>query len=936
MVRHLVRPERSSTIACSDEAGARTALLHLRAAVAQRPAAAPAPPRAVPAGIPEQFLNDAAYAPNAPLAVRRNVATLEPVPFRRGHDEVAFFPPGTVILTNQPEMLDRLGPIAGGPLVVSTAAGRVQGAELVHLAEVTQESVHAVFARASRDIRHVRVIADLEASSPAAQSLHVECPSLVALHDLTFLTLKACFDTLSRPGGSFLSLFMSAVRDGVLHPFAGLFNGTIKSAAIEMRETLVLSVFTSSGDADEAIRQAEKETAAQQLLPTVVLEGGVRKSFLLRPAPAALDAASPARLDSSSVVVATAGARGITAELLKTIAKHFKPRLYLIGSNRLDEYPPDVFEGSDAEFAKRRAGYVAQRKAASPGMSVASISREFDRMVAARTSRRNIAEMASYAGEAAVHYLACDVLDRERLTRLLADVVRVEGKIDLVINSAGLNRSSSIPVKTFADFAAVRDLKLRGYQNLRHALRGSLPRTWCNFGSFIGLTGQSGETDYSAGNDFLTSASAWSAQYDGIDEYTIGWTLWSEVGLGSHPVFQTFLEKSGLYTKMATEEGIHHFVREVNCASHPPSVVYMGPAEKAALTAYIPGYFAAADRPASTGGKGSFYIGKVLTATAEEIVVERRFSLETDPYLQHHVVNGYPTLPGTFVAEIATEAALQLAPGWKVVALEDAVFSHFLRVYDTGKAGAARRIHARVAERRADQLLIHVRVLTDITSPDGRVLAKDKLHFEMNAVMRREYPAAPRWEPWNGQGEVAIPDPYHFPSAPVALTDMFVSTRDTRIHPAGKRATWHLALAEDDAVFSRFVVPAIMLDGLARIAVLNYVDGDFLPLAAPASIRRIDFYESGNDMELWQRHGHVDLYSTPRDFTFQSRQPHNRFVAARPDGAMVLQMKDVVGVVVGYIHRVTGAFVAPERMNRGSEAAMAAAGPATSAWKGDA
>src|SRR4029079_2326677 len=140
-------------------------------------------------------------------------------------------------------------------------------------------------------------------------------------------------------------------------------------------------------------------------------------------------------------------------------------------------------------------------------------------------SRRNIAEMASYCGAASVHYLACDVLDRERLSQVLADVIRAEGKMDLVINSAGLNRSSSIPVKTFADFTAVRDLKLRGYQNLRNAVRSCLPRMWCNFGSFIGLTGQAGETDYWSGNDFLTSASSYSASRCRLDEYTIGWTL---------------------------------------------------------------------------------------------------------------------------------------------------------------------------------------------------------------------------------------------------------------------------------------------------------------------------------------------------------------------------------------------------------------------------
>ena len=111
-------------------------------------------------------------------------------------------------------------------------------------------------------------------------------------------------------------------------------------------------------------------------------------------------------------------------------------------------------------------------------------------------------------------------------------------------------------------------------------------------------------------------------------------------------------------------------------------------------------------------------------------------------------------------------------------------------------------------------------------------------------------------------------------------------------------------------------MPTVLLDGLARIAVLNYVHGDYLPLVAPASIRRIDLYEAGNDCELSRRYDEIELYSTPREFAFEGPQAANRFVAARPDGAMVLQMKDIRGIVIGYVHRATGEYVVPEVVNR--------------------
>jgi hypothetical protein len=127
-------------------------------------------------------------------------------------------------------------------------------------------------------------------------------------------------------------------------------------------------------------------------------------------------------------------------------------------------------------------------------------------------------------------------------------------------------------------------------------------------------------------------------------------------------------------------------------------------------------------------------------------------------------------------------------------------------------------------------------------------------------------------------------------------------------------------------VFSSFLIPSILLDGLARVAVLTLVNDDYIPLAAPASIRRIDVYEAGNDCELAERHAGIRLYATPRDLSLEDRAKGNRFVAARPDGRMIMQMKDVTGVIIGYVHRESGAYLSPEEMNRQLEAAAEVVG----------
>lgn len=224
-------------------------------------------------------------------------------------------------------------------------------------------------------------------------------------------------------------------------------------------------------------------------------------------------------------------------------------------------------------------------------------------------------------------------------------------------------------------------------------------------------------------------------------------------------------------------------------------------------------------------------------------------------------------------------------------------------------------IQAHVLRRDGGAAVIQVRVTGDVTAPTGQVLVPNKLHFEAKVLLSDSYEVAPSWPSWSKLPHTPIADPYHFDAAPVHLTGMFRSTVDTRTTTLGKRAQFRPKIASDDPVFSRFVIPSILLDGLARIGVLNYVAGEFIPLVAPASIRHIEIYEAGNDCLLSQRHQSIELYATPHEFALGEANSLNRFVACRPDGRMLLQMKDVAGVIIGYVHRVTGAFAPKPEVN---------------------
>lgn len=888
-------------------------------------------------------------ADGEPLGVARYRIDLQETPWHAGAGAIAYLPAGSVVVTDAPELLDGIGMLPADLLVLSTRATAFARARLVVVDTLGEAALQGLIPAGTR---HVRLLTSLRAGALAPDRSSAPAPERLKLHDLAFLALKQCYDGVAQQG-SFIALLLDAVKDDVLHPDAGMFTGLVKALAIELPHARSLAVLTDDADIRHGVARAERESGAQHLLPVVALCGGRRLTPRVTRDAGELPADGFARLGPDSVVVAFGGARGITAELMKAVAEHFQPTIHLIGSSALDAYGPDVFSGSDEAFARRRPDYIREQKARHPHLPLPAIIKAFERQVEARAARRNIDVMKSYCGPNKVFYLRADVLDAGSVREAVGRIAATGQPIDLVVNAAGLNRSASVNVKSFDDFVAVRDIKIRGYWNVRDAFGAAQPRAWCNFGSFIGLTGQAGETDYASGNDFLNTQAAYHRAALARDEFTIGWTLWRSVGLGANPVTRAFLEKSGLFTSMRTNEGIHHFLREINLTERAASSVHLGAAERRAIETHLPTFFdappasvraASTQRPVQSASGAAdaqavvaahaghaawpspqshptpppreriaqppshdFYLGREVRRTSDSVTFERIFDLRTDAYLQHHVVNRFATLPGTFVPELAAEAAMKLLPGLRVVGFRDAAFRHFLRVYDAQRP-STKRIHAQVVGREGDAAVVQVRITGDVLAPNGQVLVQDKLHFEIKALVAPRHASAPAWPMRPDEPRTPVADPYHFESAPVRLTGMFVSTADTGVTASGKVARYQLNVAADDPVFSRFIVPSIMLDGLARVAVLNYVADDYIPLAAPVSIGRIELYESGNDCELARRYERIDLYATPRAFALEGAHGGNRFAAVRPDGRMLMEMSDVSGVVIGYVHRTTGAY----------------------------
>ena len=116
---------------------------------------------------------------------------------------------------------------------------------------------------------------------------------------------------------------------------------------------------------------------------------------------------------------------------------------------------------------------------------------------------RDLARAESVAEEIGeARGFACDVADVSSVNRLVADVEKAFGSLDVLVNNAGLTRDNILLRQSDEDWDTVIDANLRGaFATTRAAVRGMMKRRWgriVNIASVVGLTGNKGQANYAA------------------------------------------------------------------------------------------------------------------------------------------------------------------------------------------------------------------------------------------------------------------------------------------------------------------------------------------------------------------------------------------------------------------------------------------------------
>jgi len=132
--------------------------------------------------------------------------------------------------------------------------------------------------------------------------------------------------------------------------------------------------------------------------------------------------------------------------------------------------------------------------------------RRFDRLAAARETARTVDRLAALCGPDAVRSLRADVTDAAQVRAAARRIGDAHGRVDLLVNAAGLHHGGHCAAKSLEAFRRIRDVKPLGYHALREAFRDVPVRHWCNFGSLSGVLGLPGEIDCAAASALVPGA----------------------------------------------------------------------------------------------------------------------------------------------------------------------------------------------------------------------------------------------------------------------------------------------------------------------------------------------------------------------------------------------------------------------------------------------
>lgn len=589
--------------------------------------------------------------------------------------------PSTVGKTDRTTREDSLRVVRHGVRLMEALASGL-APELVEVR--IQPAEHPLSAPLARHLREAGVVA-----TPSDEMLHEE----EALVVLTGLSDDA------RPGGVARDtfalvqahagrgpLFLVSDLGGLLgtgpstRPWSAGLSGLARTAALEWPAQPVRFVDVDRGGrADDVIaRVLAAEILGGGLEPEVGLgRDGRRRIRIAERSEARTERPPP--VAPGDVLVATGGARGVTAHCVVALARAYGLKVALVGRTPLDPEPPGL-EGATDEpgLLKALMGQAEGRP------ELASLRQQARRVLAVREIRATLDALAGAGCEA--RYVQASVTDEAALAAAMAEVRETLGPIRALVHGAGVLQDRLIVDKTPDQVERVIATKVDGLHHLLAATADDALQVVVLFSSLAGWAGNVGQSDYAMANAVLDAVAADLAREVPVVR-SLAWGPW-EGGMVTPALRKLFAARGVPLIPLA--EGAQVVVDELRTEREVP-LVLVGP-ESASLSS-------------ST------------TPTSRRLVAS--LSVRDLPWLDAHRVEDDVVVPIAWLARLLSRAVEQVA-GRRPIRLDDVQVLAPLSVPDRGAARVVLHVEPRGEGEWAVQ----------ITGPTGRPVTRARAGFE--------------------------------------------------------------------------------------------------------------------------------------------------------------------------------------------------------------
>ncbi|MBN1226450.1 MAG: SDR family NAD(P)-dependent oxidoreductase, partial [Deltaproteobacteria bacterium] len=507
----------------------------------------------------------------------------------------------------------------------------------------------------------------------------------------------SCLMAVTSMGGSFGSgclqftegsLKPSPLGMQTFSPTQGGCAGLIKSLKYEWPEINLKVVDLNPED--------KKEDLAQYLLDEMrfgqdEVEVGYQQGdrFTLQPllSSLSLKSESQMKIDSSWTLLLTGGARGITSDVAKELARQYQPTLLLVGSSPFpEEEAPFEISGSLQEI---KARLIAHMKLQGEVITPVRVESKYHQLMKAQEIRTNVKAIQELGSR--VQYFQADVRDERSLAELIDNIYRSYEKIDGVIHGAGIIEDKFIKDKTLDSFDRVFDTKVDSAFILSQKLHLDSLKFLVFFSSVAGRFGNRGQGDYAAANEVLNKLAIYLNARWPARVVSINWGPWENSNMVS-PLLDKEFKKHGIQL-IPRDTGPQRLDQEICYGGKGDAEIILGGGWKAPINkqkqinqqvSYLVEEAVKNENNPPLGQRRvkedfqpakAFPLldsGMVFSPNGKGIVeIVRDLDVANDLYLQDHKLNGNPVLPMTMALELMVETVSLGWPEWRIERVRD-------------------------------------------------------------------------------------------------------------------------------------------------------------------------------------------------------------------------------------------------------------------------